>query len=287
MEFITRTAYGSFLQTCTLLGLQFITKPSTTLNQKFNIQAETLPNINDVPRLRYWGIGNGGHETVAGADATPLIKPVQHVATDAASFKHLPFVLREVSNDLTAAERNKYALRREEVHGTLRYFAYYLRRIDLTGVIPTMEYKTVVDGTVTAVPFVPDSSNLNPVPQQLTPEGVNLVDGDYVTASAKITLPLTKWDMDELKAVARIKFGSEDYAIISEVCLVTGVDKIVETTTTGNATINFNEVISAQVLTHLNEFVSAKFSNNGTEMILDVGATEPMFSLQSTSSAVV
>lgn len=279
MENITRTVYGSYLQTCMLFGLPFSRKPSSTLNEKFGIQPDTVPSIEEMPHTRYWAIGNGGHRMTVGADGIGKPEPIQHRATDAALFNHLPFVLREPANDLATADRAKYGLRREETHNGLRYIAYYLKRIPLAQVIPAMEYKTVQNGDTVTTPFVPDSSHLNPQPPELSPTGVNVVSGDYTTATAKAGLVLSKTDVDELLNVATILYDDPDYAIVSEIALVSGIDKVVQSPGVGGGTINFGEVICAQVVTHISTFVPLRFSNNGTELLLDVGATEPLFSV--------
>lgn len=279
MDGITRTIYGSLLQTVKLLGLPFSKKTNSTLNEKFGIQADAVPSISDMPNVQYYVIGNGGHRMSVGTDGIAKPEPIQHRATDAALFHHLPFVLREPQNDLAAADRANYGLRREETWNGLRYIAYYLKRIPLSTVVADMEYKSVQDGNTITSPFAPDSSNLNPTPPALSPSGVNVVTGDYTTATAKVSLALTAADVTELLNVAKVIYDDEDYAIISEIGLVSGVDKVITTTGVGAATISFNEVICAQVVSHINTFFPLRFSSNGTEILLDVGSTEPMYSL--------
>jgi len=280
MENITRTVYASYLQTCMLLGLPFVVKDHTTLNEKFSIQAGVLPDISTKPTMRYYAIGNGGHRMIVGGNGLSKPDPVQHRATDAACFNHIPFVLREPTADLTVTERAKYALRREETHNGVRYIAYYLRRMDLTGVVPAMEYKTVQDGETVTTPFVPSTANLNPTPPVLNPSGVNLTTGDYTTTTAKVQLSMTPAEVQELLNVANILYNDEGYAIISEVAASSGVDKIVTSPGPGSTTINFNDAIAVQVCSHMNTFFPLKFSNNGLDLLLDVGATEPLFSLE-------
>lgn len=279
MENITRTAYGSYLQTCLLMGLPFSMMANTTLNEKFGIQSGIAPDISERPTMRYYTIGNGGHKMTSGADGLSKPEPIQHRATDGAAFNHIPFVLREPEADLSNAERQNYGLRRQEQHNDVTYIAYYLKRIPMGSVVPALELKSVVDGVETTNPFVPDSSNLNPTPPVLNPEGVNLTNGDYTTATAKLVLQLTPADVAELLNVASILYNDEGFAIISEIGLVSGIDRLVESPGVGNTTITFNEVIAAQIVSHLNAFYPLNFANNGTEIIIDVGATEPLFSL--------
>lgn len=279
MEYIVRTVYGAALQSATLLGKAPVIHPSSTLNTKFGIMADTLPNTTEIPVMQYMAIGIGGHRYTVGAGGISKPEPVQHRARDAACYHHLPFVLREVSNDLTAEERARYALRRPEIHNGLQHYAYYLRRIPLDATVVGMEYVTVQDGNEVVTPFIPDSGDLNPQPPAISPTGVNTVSGDYLSATSKLDLSLSVDDVNELKNVARILFNDEDYSIVSEVATCSGVDKQISAPGPGNTTISFNEAIGVQVVSHINAFYPLNFSPNGVEIIIDVGAIEPLFSL--------
>lgn len=279
MELNTRTVYSSYLQTCMLTGVQFQMKPFTTLNERFDIESGVAPASNALPTLRYMTIGNGGHRMVVGAGGKTKPEPIQHLATDAAAYDPLPFVIRDPINDLTPVERANYCLRKAITIGTDPKIAYYGRRIDFTGVLTTMEHRVIdEDGTTTTTPFVPDSSNLNPIPQPINNSGVNILTGEYVAASAKISIVLTPWEAAELLNVAKTLYDDEDFAIISEIQLVTGVDKVINASGP-NGSFNFNEVICAQVATHVAAFYPIRFSTNGIEIFLDVGASEPLWKL--------
>lgn len=279
MESVTRTVYSSYIQTCMLLDIPPVYPQNTTLNEKFGIQSGTLPTQQERPKLGYYCIGNRGHQLVVGTEGIPKPEPVQHRATDAALYGHIPFVLREITDDLTSVERARYALRREEQHNGETYIAYYLRRLDLTNVTPMMNYKVVVDGVETTTPFVPNSSNLNPTPPQIGNTGVNVTSGEYVSASAILALSLTETDANELINVARILYNDEFYSIISEIGLCTGVDKIVQVQGSQGGSFNFNEAIGVQIASHIPAMIPMKFSNTGTDVTLAVGATEPLFAL--------
>lgn len=279
MDNITRTGVSSLLQTCMFLRRPYVVLPNTTLNEKFNIQSRILPPANVYPAMAYVAIGNGGHKLGLGADSLVAPDVTQHTARDASTFKPLPWVMRETSNDLTQPERAKYGLRREEEHGGRRYYVYYLKRLDLTKVDPLLEYIVVDGNTKTVTEFVPDSSDLNPTPAELSPTGVNTVSGDYLSASAKVPVTLTAEDMVELRNVAQVLYNDDKYAIISEVALCTGVDKTVDSPAPGNTTIPFNEALVVQVAAFISAFIPAKYSVSGFNMLLDLGATEPLFKL--------
>lgn len=278
MERIVRTVYGSYLQTVKHLGLPFVMTPKTTLNEKFDIQSGVAPTVNQYPDVGYYAIGNGGHKYITGAGGIALTEPLQHKATDAALFKHLPFVLRKPELDLSPAQRANYALRRQETYNGQTYIAYYLRRIVKDGVNVNMEYRIVRNGTTVVNPFVPDNSNLNPTPPELTPNGVNTTDGDYVASSAKMALILTVDDIAEILNAAKIMFGDEAYAIISEIALCSGINKTVSVPGVGGR-FNFNEAIAVQVATHFSTHNALKFNSTGLRIALDSGSTEPLYAL--------
>lgn len=280
MDSITRTVYGIHLQDCQFMGIPFRMDPHTTLNERFGIQDGVSPVSGTLPRFAYFAIGNGGHTMSVGASGIWKPDPTVHEATSASLYKPYPFVLRLPENDLTVEQRKGYALRREEIYDGVRYIAYYLKRIDFSRVTVEMQLKTVKeDGTVTTTPFVPTTANLFPTPPVLAPTGINITTANYVTAAAVVPLIINQVDTDELKNVANIIWHEIGAAIISEIALVSGVDKLIQAGGNGQTQFTFNEVIAAQVVSFINTFFSAEFSNTGTDLTIDVGATEPLFKL--------
>jgi hypothetical protein len=262
------------------LKLPYNVPVNSTLNERFGIQQNVFPDASELPSLGYFVIGNGGHKWSTGANGMGIPVPVQHRGTDASCFSPIPFVLREQANDLTVTERARFALRRTETHGGKAYFAYYARRMDKSAVAAAMELVHVADGVSTVSAFTPDSSNLNPTPPTVVPDSVNVTTGDFTAITAKIGLDLSDWDIAELRNVAKVIYDDEKYAIVSEVGLVTGVDKVVSSPGPGNTTITQNEVIVAQVASFVNAFWSLYFNNKANQLLLDVGATEPLFNLE-------
>ena len=277
-EVIVRTVYGANLQTCQLMGIPFTLTPNSTLNEKFGIAQTNVPNATDMPRMKYVCIGNAGHRMKTTGNSTLQVpEPQQHQPTDAALFSHLPFVLRQTSNDLTVSERARYALRKLETYAGVNYFAYYLRRMDLTAVTSQMEYKAVTNTGVSTTAFQPDSDNLNPVAPVINTGNAVTTSGDYVTASARVSFVLDTFDVTEIRHAASVIYGSDDYAIISEIGLASGIDKTVTAFDVAGGSFNFNEVIAAQIVNFITSFHALKFTSNGVNTLFDVGATEPLF----------
>lgn len=277
MKSTTATIYGAKLLAHLLFGRPYGLVPNTTLNERHDVQAGIAPTADEQLKIGYLQIGNGGHRNAVGADNHPYTSPNWHLPSDASCFKPIPFVLRRVDNDLTPAEQSRYALRKlVEVDGVY-YWAYFLRRLDVSNVTPQMLINTVgEDGVVTSRPFVPNSDNLNPTPTDISPEGSVTSSGEYLTASATVEVVFSAAEIEEIIEACRILYDNEGYAVISEMAIVAGCDRIVTANGPGNTTFNFNEALAATVISFLTTYHNLPAANNGITEILEMGTTEAM-----------
>lgn len=275
MEQISRTVYGAAVQTAINMGIPYAPSQYASLNTLFGIATAATPDANTNYETKFLVIGNGGHYSVAGADGFPQMASYNHQPTDAGCYNHLPFVLRPIDADLTIAERAKYALRREETHGGLQYYAYYAKRLDYTANVVSMK-KTTLDPAST-VDFVPTNTNLNPTPPETLLGSVNLIQSsnEYVSGSSVITIEFTATDAAELRNVSQIIYGDEDHAVISEIGLVTGIDKVVTGALNGG-TVDYNEVIYAQIVVFIACYYNMVMQTDGFTTVADTGITEPL-----------
>ena len=276
---VTRTIYGAAVQTSLLLGLPFSFPQYTTLNESLTIQKNVLPSVGDKPNLGYYVWGNRGHTSIMGVGGIPLNEVVQHRATDAGLFGQLPFVLRELNNDLTATERAKYVLRRQEERNGVQYWAYYGRRLDKTNLTAGNYLTQVQNGVGTITAFTPTQANLTPDPQQASNTATNIINADYVSSRARLLLALTEADVAEMLNVAKVIFNDERYAIISEIGMCTGVDKNVNVAAYGGGTFQFAEAIGVQIAAHVATYNALIMTNTGVEIEMDVGVNEPLYAL--------
>ena len=280
METITRTVYGALLQTCQYLGIQPTIPAHTTLNEKLSIQASLTLVSGEMPAATYVVIGNKGHKLTVGTDSVVLSDVVKHEPSDGSLFNMLPFVLREPSNDLSAAERASYRLRRIETYNNVEYVAYYGKVLDLSSVVPQMQYRTITDGVTYATEFTPTTSNLNPTPTSVSDTGDITTSGDYLAASAKVPFTMSETDMTEFLSVANIIYGDERYAIISEIGIVAGVDRQVLGDFNGSSA-SYTEVVAAQVTSYVGCMYPAVFNKTGIEITLDMGSVETLLTTTS------
>lgn len=269
---ITRTVLGSALQTVLYTGRDFTLLANTTLNEKLGIQSGVAPASGKVPTLSVACIGIGGHRFDTGADSQPIVKSVKHDPTDFALYKQIPWVLRLATADLSQVERAKYALRKQITINSANYIAYYGRRIDVTS--PTLELtiETITNGVSSSASFVPSAANLNPTPILLDETGSNAMNGQFVNVNLVTALALTSADVAEIINACTVIYGDANYAYVSELALVSGVDKNI--TLADGAT--FAELIAAQINAHVGVLQAMPFATDGWTESLNLGASEPL-----------
>lgn len=271
MRTITRTVYGARLQSLQYFGLPYAPVANTTLNEKLNIFPDQHPSNSEMPCNRYFCVGNRGHRNVTAADGAQYMDPLQHQPSDASLFGLMPLILRRVSDDLDIPTRAKYGLRRIEEHGGLNYVAYYGRRMDFLGVSSQMLFNHVEDGVKTTSPFVPNSGNLNPIPPVIPPSGSVSTSGDFLSVSTKVSLSFNEFEIAEYIEAAKIIYGTESLAIVSEIGIVAGVDKIL---TDGGLT--YNEIVDAQITAFIDGYHQLNYTMSNLTIEADVGATQPL-----------
>ncbi len=275
MQEFVRSAAGAALQTAQYLGKPVVIQENTTLNQKFSIQDNVAIAEDDHPSVKYVTIGNGGVKVVTGVNGISKLKGVPHETTHAALYNHLPFVLRLPNEDLDAGQRSKYRLRKAETHDGTVYIAYYLKVLDLSATVPSLELRTVVDGVTTSTPYTPSLADLSPTPPALDSEDVLVTSGDYVAATAKVPFTLNAWEIEEFLNVCNIIYGDDGYAMISEIGICSGVDRSVVGDFNGTSA-GYTEAIGVQICTFMNTSIPVKFINNSFSLLLDVGSVEPL-----------
>lgn len=280
MQEFVRSAAGANLQTSQLLGKPVEIKPNSSLNQKFVIQENTAVADTDKLSMKYVTIGNGGVRIVSGVNGIPKLEGVQHRTRDTGLYSHLPFILRLPNDDLDAGQRSKYRLRRLETHDGTSYVAYYLKVLDLSATVPQMELRSVTNGVTTSTPFAPTLSDLNPTPPIIGAGGVLQTTGDYIAATAKVPFTLNAWEVAEFLNVCNIIYGSDDYAMISEIGICSGVDRSVTGDFNGTSAA-YTEAIGVQICTFMITSIPVKFINSQFSLMLDVGSIEALLQLSS------
>lgn len=273
---VTRTCYGAYLQTIKYLGLPFKMLPNTTLNQKFGIQNGVLPSAGQMPNAQYLVIGNGGHYMIKGPDGTDEFENRLHRADDAALYNHIPFAMREVTDDLPAERRRILRLRRIEPFNGKQYITYYARKMDVTGVTPKLLQIEIINGEPVVTNYTPTADVLNPEPPVISNNGTVIGSNKSISSSAIVTTRLTSEEILEITNAYRIRTGSTRSPIISEIGICSGVDKEVQGDSGSAGTFTYTEVIACQVNIFIATNHAVGYNSDGLTLTFDIGSVEPM-----------
>lgn len=276
METVTPTISAAHLQTCKLMNKPFTVLPNSTLNQKFNLFPEETVGTNEYPSLGYLAIGNKGATYEIAPGGFLLTDPIPHLPHHASPYNMIPFVVRPADDDLTASERMKYRMRVPmTTTGGQNIVAYYLMPLDLTNTTPQVEIRNVNDGVITTAPFVHALSDLNPAHPVISNVDLNNPNGDYLVSTAKTVFTLDQGQISNIMEACNILYGDPRYAVINEVALVTGKDKVLQGIFGGIAT-NYTEVVVAQVAAFIAQSHVLTASTREVTIGLNVGSVEPL-----------
>lgn len=277
IETVTRTIYSAHLSTCKLLNKPFTILPNSTLNQKYSLYQDEVPNSNEYPKLGYIGIGNKGSSYEVTSTGYVLTTPVPHSPRHASLYNQIPFLIRPIDDDISSTERAKYRLRVPISLNNNTYIAYYLRTLDLTSVTPVVQIRNVNNGVITTNTFTPTTGDLAPVAPNLNNINLNDPSGDYLVSTALVNFTLSATDITNIREACQLLYGDQRYAVINEIVLVTGVDKILSGIAGSNGSINYTETIAAQVASFISSEMYILTENNQELSIqLDLGSVEPL-----------
>lgn len=275
METVCRTGYSALLQTCKLWNIPFTPPPNSTLNQKFNVAASEVLAVNEVPSLSYVAIGNKGSTYEIGQGGYVLTDPVPHLPRHAAAYNFIPFIARPVDSDLSAGERSRYRIRVLQTIGGVQYALYYLRVIDKSSLVAELVLRNVNNGVITDTPFVPSVSDLSPEHPVLSNPDLNTPNGDYLVVQSKTNFILNHAEITDIREACQILYGDPRYAVINEIMLCTGVDKVV-TGQFGSTTSNYTEAVCAQVTSFIHQHHALTESSTEVNIGLNAGSVEPL-----------
>lgn len=276
----TKTIYGGMLQTCNFLGKQYIPANNTTLNEIWNIHDQAAVAVNDRFVAEYFSIGHGGHRYITGAEGIPYLKSLPHKGTDGSLYRPLPFLLRPINDDIGPTERARYGMRVPvEIEGVW-YWAYYLRRLDLSTTTPQMKITTITDGVASDVAFVPDNSTLTPAQPEMSNTGVISTDGRYITVSAIVSVIMNAEEIAELINAVEIMFGVPELSMISEIGIVSAIRKAVpllDENLAEQSGLTYYEALRATLVNYVGADFNANLNRDQFSMTLDMGTSDPTF----------
>jgi hypothetical protein len=230
---------------------------------------------NEVPSLGYIGIGNKGASYDIGADNYILTKPIPHLARHASLYNFIPFIARRIDNDLAPAEREKYRMRVITTIGGDTYALYYLKKLDMSSVTCDVELRNVNDGVITTTSFTPQLSDLSPTAPILSNVNLNNPNGDYLVSTAKVTFTLNQAEINEIIDACVLLYNDERYAVINEIALCTGIDRVLSGQF-GNTTAPYTEVVVAQVAVFISQYNALYRTTTSLTRVFDIGSVDPL-----------
>lgn len=275
MKKSTRTVYGALLQTAQRFKQPLPILPNSTLNQKFDVASGLVPNTDEMPFTQYFAIGLNGVTIENATNGLYETKYREYDPRWASLLTHVPFLMRRVQDDLTPAQRVPYRMRCIEIHGGVQYACYYLKKLNLTTSTVAAEYRTILNDIVTPSVWTPSLANLNPTPMPVSANEVLTTGDDYVAATKKLQLVFTPIDIQEIMDAVNIIYGNPNFANITELALVSGVDRVVTGAFDGTSA-PYTEAIYAQVNDFIKTAISCPNALKGQTLDIDAGSNEPL-----------
>lgn len=266
-----RTLYMLDLDMHRSFGKQYKPMLNTTLNEKFGVLTNLEPKDKKAyPTLNCYCIGCGGSVII---DENPNYTFNEHSPVDGALFKHVPFIVRELANDLDDNQRQDYRMRVIETIGNKEYACYYLKT--LTGAeIKQLFYsiRTVTDGVSVSAPTLSPldtniSTILNPVPGNRNVTYKNMDSVEYVTLLNKQPITLTVEDLKEIQNAMTIKGITNDH--ITEIGICSSIEYDYGT---------YKENIYTQIAYHIGITLNIILQLNSGDPVtkqLELGGMEP------------
>lgn len=246
-----KTIFGLIIDASRRPGTTYTPLAYSTLNEYHSVQSDAVIPEGSTAENKYFAIGRGGHRNVAGSTGDNLTDILQHRINDAALFEQIPFLMREVGNDIDATTRAKYRIRKLVEYDSVQYWAYFLKVVTSTTESTTVTKLTISDGDTTSTEYVPAATQLEATAVSMSNGVVNTASGEHIKVSSPFQVTLTTSDLDEIRNCVDIIYGGDQrYGVISECAVVGGVDQ--EVTVTGpDSTITHTEAVGAAVYNHI------------------------------------
>lgn len=276
MKNTVRTIYGAYLQNCMFYGEQPVIMPNSTLNQKFDVAKDQLLKKGEFPIGQYIAIGLNGATREPNANGRLVTKYREYIPSWGSLLEYFPFIMRPLAQDLTPDERAFYRMRKILMVNGEPHAAYYLRRLDLTksNTEVSKQIRTPGQG-VSVSAWEPTLADLNPTPLTMPLNSTHTTTEEYLVVNRRIELNFTENDVQEILNCANLLYNDEYVADITELAMVTGVERMVPGNFNGIQS-NYMEAIAAQVSDFFRTFISFPNQRRGYDAYLDGGTNEPL-----------
>ena len=264
----SNTIYNILLQSAMLANKKYYPLVNTTLNEKFEIYPDYMPDPYVYPTLNLVTIGIGNPIS---KDLNILnFKKNVHNPIDGALYTHAPLLIKPIDEELTSDELARYRLRVKTVIGDKEYHCFYgikISDIIYENKIKIIKLSDVVTGTVTHDTFT-DTSILNPSVGRI-------IDVRELTDQAVINIMKVVVDMDptivtNMDNAIKMLYNLDEYTI-NEIGICAGIDT------------DTDEGYTESMWTQINYFISTDLARNviydiikDNKLYIDVGGVSPI-----------
>lgn len=241
-----------------------------TLNEVYGILADESIGVKHGKDfvMGYFGIGIGGSRSI-GNDSFGLEdrQVYQHKATDFNAYHPIPFLIRELSNDIDPIQREMFRMRVVRPIGDKIYVMYFLKKINFDDFKPSLKVGTrdPNTGAENSYPYIPKKEDIQPTPGVLTTVDSIPLSDTYVNGNGKLDLSLNVDDLNEVRNVCRILYGNANKAAINEMYVVHGIETKYDGEIDQGGTVNYSELQSAVCSFNITE-AWARDANANTKM---------------------
>lgn len=257
-QLVTPNALGIIINAAVSTKQTVEIPKNTTLNELYDILPdESVGRKNGADfQLGYYGIGIGGSRSI-GVNAQGLEgrQVYQHRPTDFNAFYPIPFLIREIGDDIDPLERDNYRMRVVRKIGDTIHVMYYLKKIGFQVFDPTMKVgeRDPATGNTTERPYVPKVEDLTPKPYELVSVGNIPITNTFINGTGKMDLSLNGNDLEEIRNVCRVLFNDSSVAAISEMYLAYGIESRNSGSIAGGGVVDYKELQSACVSFQITE----------------------------------
>lgn len=287
---VTNTAYGNLIAKCCITG-QTLTLPEyTTLNERYNVLAETSIGVKNGRDfyLKYFTLGIRGSNCIGtNSLGVSQMKVNQHQPTDANLFTPIPIAARPLSSDFNEMMRSQLRMRVVEIIDGTPIAFYYAKLINFNNYNPSVQQiERDVNGNEVANPYIPNRDSLfDPQPRPFTSQGTTPISDTYINSSAILDCTLHQTDLAELQNACKLKFGDASLASPNEVGLCYGIDVQADGQIGGGAVVRYTEAMSLVIAHFITERDGrSAVSNTQINLAFDHGASEPMLLHQNSTT---
>lgn len=278
---IVRTIHSIVLDAVKKRAKTYPLLPNTTLNEKFDVEINKQNESEIDPVLKYFVIGNGniisfGTNTEEVANINMAY--ANHKVKDSALYNHVPFIVREVSNDLTLAEQASYRLRVTKTIGSVDYAGYFAKVIPDDG--DSVSISTIVKSNTGEISISSFDTNdpelLNPAPSE-THGDITADASSYIAVTATDNITLTYDDIVEIKNGIDLWYSEDTVEkrshFINEIGLCSGGDITTDDGRTESVYTQLCFILETGTEYDLDIKIA---ENKGISRNIDLGGLEPL-----------